>query len=154
MPYQFRQTGAEIQDILDQVGVNTTDIAQNAQDISTLNSNLTQLSNVLNPTAISYGTRNTAVATGGTVWYVQVGKMVFGGISDLTCSTAQSTHGTVVFTGLPPAKSNTLMIVAQMGTAPTVARLIITNNGTIQIHYATLAAGNAQYYGMFHYLAA
>ena len=41
MPYQFRQTGAEIQDILDQVGENTTDIAQNAQDISTLNSNLT-----------------------------------------------------------------------------------------------------------------
>ena len=35
MPYQFRQTGAEIQDILDQVGENT-------QDISTLNSNLTQ----------------------------------------------------------------------------------------------------------------
>lgn len=27
MPYQFRQTGAEIQDILDQVGENTTDIA-------------------------------------------------------------------------------------------------------------------------------
>ena len=43
MPYQFRQTGAEIQDILDQVGVNTTDIAQNAQDISTLNSNLTNI---------------------------------------------------------------------------------------------------------------
>jgi len=28
MPYQFRQTGQEIQDILDQVGENTTDIAQ------------------------------------------------------------------------------------------------------------------------------
>lgn len=36
MPYQFRQTGAEIQDILDQVPVNT-------QDIGTLSSNLTQL---------------------------------------------------------------------------------------------------------------
>ena len=27
MPYQFRQTGAEIQDILDQVGTNTGDIS-------------------------------------------------------------------------------------------------------------------------------
>lgn len=34
MAYQFTQTGAEIQDILDQVGTNTGDIAQNTQDIS------------------------------------------------------------------------------------------------------------------------
>lgn len=44
MPYQFRQTGAEIQDILDQVGENTGDIAQNAEDIASLNSNLTNIS--------------------------------------------------------------------------------------------------------------
>lgn len=36
MPYQFRQTGAEIQDILDQVGENTG-------DISSINTTLTQL---------------------------------------------------------------------------------------------------------------
>lgn len=34
MAYQFTQTGAEIQDILDQVGTNTGDISQNTQDIS------------------------------------------------------------------------------------------------------------------------
>lgn len=37
MPYQFRQTGAEIQDILDQVGENTT-------DISSINTTLTNMS--------------------------------------------------------------------------------------------------------------
>lgn len=38
MAYQFTQTGAEIQDILDQVPVNTGNISQNTQDISELNS--------------------------------------------------------------------------------------------------------------------
>ena len=36
MPYQFRQTGAEIQDILDQVGTNTG-------DITTINGKLSQM---------------------------------------------------------------------------------------------------------------
>ena len=39
MPYQFRQTGAEIQDILDQVGENTT-------DISSINTTLTNINDV------------------------------------------------------------------------------------------------------------
>ena len=50
MPYQFRQTGAEIQDILDQVG-------ENAQDISTLNSNLTNISNKVGSYALINGVK-------------------------------------------------------------------------------------------------
>lgn len=36
MAYQFTQTGAQIQSILDQVGTNTGDIAQNTQDITAI----------------------------------------------------------------------------------------------------------------------
>lgn len=42
MPYQFKQTGQEIQDILDQVGINTGNIATNTSDISTINTTLTR----------------------------------------------------------------------------------------------------------------
>ena len=41
MAYQFTQTGQEIQDILNQVGDNTADIAQNASDISALDTRMT-----------------------------------------------------------------------------------------------------------------
>lgn len=50
MAYQFTQTGAQIQSILDQVGTNTGDIAQNTQDIASLNSGFTADTN---PAAVS-----------------------------------------------------------------------------------------------------
>ena len=62
MPYQFRQTGAEIQDILDQVGENTTDIAQNAQDIETINTTLANMSPIFKTQIVS----TTYSATSGT----------------------------------------------------------------------------------------
>lgn len=90
MPYQFRQTGAEIQDILDQVGENTTDIAQNAQDISTLNSNLTQkfTSGTWTPVVVN---ATTTQATGR--WW-KIGDVVFLHIH-LWFSTTQTNRGPI-----------------------------------------------------------
>lgn len=145
MPYQFTQTGQEIQDILDQVPTNTA-------DISSLNATLTQLSTALNPTALSFGTRGSSF-TNGAAWYLKVGKLVFGALQDLTCAADQATHGTIIFSGLPPAKTYTLFIINQQGAAPAPCRVGVNTSGQIVIHYGTVKTGS-QYYAMFHYLAA
>lgn len=65
MAYQFTQTGAEIQDILDQVGTNTG-------DISTLNTFMNSFSaNPTVPTAYNSGATN--INDG----FIRIGKLVF-----------------------------------------------------------------------------
>ena len=65
MAFQFTQTGAEIQDILDQVGPNT-------QDIGTLNTFMGSFSS--SPTTPSaYNSGATNINDG----YIRIGKLVF-----------------------------------------------------------------------------
>lgn len=76
MAYQFTQTGAEIQDILDQVGTNTGDIAQNTSDIGTLNTSLNSFINSFSasPTApTAYNSGATNINDG----FIRIGKLVF-----------------------------------------------------------------------------
>lgn len=69
MAYQFTQTGAEIQDILDQVGTNTGDISS----LNTALSNFIALFSA-NPTVpSSYNSMATNINQG----YIKVGKVVF-----------------------------------------------------------------------------
>lgn len=90
MPYQFRQTGAEIQDILDQVGENTQDIAQNASDIDALNSNLTNkfTNGTWTPTVMR---ANIAAAYGK--WF-KIGDVYFLS-GDITFSSNQTAQGNI-----------------------------------------------------------
>ncbi len=87
MPYQFTQTGAEIQDILDQVPVNTG-------DISALNTTLTNLS--------SSGTWTPAIpranlTTASGKWY-KIGDAVF--LTGLvTFSSSQTNQGDLYING-------------------------------------------------------
>lgn len=73
MAYQFSQTGQEIQDILDQVGINTGNIATNTSDISALNATLTQLitSGSWTPTI------SRANVTSSSGKWVKIGSIVF-----------------------------------------------------------------------------
>lgn len=72
MAYKFTQPGAEIQDILDQVGTNTGDIAQNTADIGTLNTFMGSFSS--SPTTPSaYNSGATNINDG----YIRIGKLVF-----------------------------------------------------------------------------
>lgn len=78
MPYQFTQTGAEIQDILDQVGTNTSDIATNTSDISTLTTALRKLEYHKGDTVvIGMGQYAGTFISGNTVrWFLPLSKSV------------------------------------------------------------------------------
>lgn len=87
MAYQFTQTGAEIQDILDQVGTNTG-------DIGTLNTFMNSFS--ANPTVpTSYNSKATNINQG----YIKVGKVVF--VSVYFELASANTGMTQVLSGFP-----------------------------------------------------
>ena len=72
MAYKFSQPGAQIQSILDQVGTNTGDIAQNTADIGTLNTFMGSFSS--SPTTPSaYNSGATNINDG----YIRIGRLVF-----------------------------------------------------------------------------
>lgn len=87
MAYQFTQTGAEIQDILDQVGTNTGDIAQNTSDITALSNKFT--SGTWTPVVVNANTSQT-----GTGRWWKIGDVVFLHIH-LWFSTTQTNKGAI-----------------------------------------------------------
>lgn len=98
MAYQFTQTGAEIQDILDQVGTNTGDIAQNTQDIGALNASLNSFINSFSasPTApTAYSSRAGSIEGG----YIKIGKIVI--VSIRFVALTANSSASVYLQGLP-----------------------------------------------------
>ena len=137
MAYQFTQTGAEIQDILDQVGTNTGDIATNTSDISALNATLTQFINgfSVSPTAPTvYSSRCTNISDG----YIRVGNVVYVSVRfELSSATSGAT---VVLQGMPyPLGTRGLTAI----NASTNATLFAYVNGSGQIGIGTASSGNA-----------
>lgn len=97
MAYQFTQTAAEIQAILDQVGTNTGNIAQNTQDIGTLNTSLNSFINSFSasPTApTAYNSGATNINDG----FIRIGNLVlvsvyFEAVNNISASGSQVLQG-------------------------------------------------------------
>ena len=137
MAYQFTQTGAEIHDILDQVGTNTGDIAQNTQDIGTLNTSLSNFTTQFSasPTApTAYSSRCTGISDG----YIRVGNVVYVSVRfELSSATSGAT---VVLQGMPyPLGTRGLTAI----NASTNATLFAYVNGSGQIGIGTASSGNS-----------
>lgn len=90
MAYQFTQTGAQIQSILDQVGTNTGDIAQNTSDITALSNKFT--SGTWTP---SIPRANLSAATGK---WRKIGDVVFL-YGSITFNSSQTNQGELYIDG-------------------------------------------------------
>ena len=125
MAYQFSQTGQEIQDILDQVGINTGNIATNTSDISALNATLTQFINGFSasPTAPTAYSSRAGTIEGG---YIRIGNVVIVAVRFIALTANSSAavylqglprpNATIVLTGgLPNNNANVFSYVNASG---------------------------------------
>ena len=129
MAYQFTQTGAEIQDILDQVGTNTGDISS----LNTALSNFTALFSA-NPTVpTSYNSKATNINQG----YIKVGKVVF--VSVYFELASGNTGMTQVLSGFPYPVGARNLIAMNLDTNAVLAAYMNTS-GRVAVGQAS--AGN------------
>lgn len=113
MAYQFTQTGAQIQAILDQVGTNTG-------DIGTLNTFMNSFS--ANPTVpSSYNSKATNINQG----YIQIGKVVF--VSVYFELASANTGMTQVLSGFPAPVGARNLIAMNLDTNAVIAAYMNTS---------------------------
>lgn len=146
MAYQFSQTGQEIQDILDQVGINTGNIATNTSDISALNATLTQFINGFSasPTAPTAYNSRAGTIEGG---YIQIGNVVIVAVRFIALTANSS--AAVYLQGLPRPNAT---IVLTGGLPNNNANVFAYVNASGQIGLGTVSA-NTQATVMGVYLA-
>ena len=130
MAYQFTQTGAQIQSILDQVGTNTGDISS----LNTALSNFTTQFSATPTAPTAYSSRCTGISDG----YIRVGNVVYVSVRfELSSATSGAT---VVLQGMPyPLGTRGLTAI----NASTNATLFAYVNGSGQIGIGTASSGNA-----------
>lgn len=100
---------------------------------------------------IQYATRS-SIATGGTIAYMQIGKLVLVQIYDFTCAT--NTNGSVLATGLPKRTSYIPLAVLNSTAASSVGwRVAVDANGNLINHWPG-PTSISQACGSFWYIAA
>lgn len=127
MAYKFTQPGAEIQDILDQVGTNTGNIAQNTNDIGTINTALT-------PAVTAWTKASTSQigsSTGGN--FYQIGKIcLFFGTIYISNASANVTY-TAVNNAPAPAEAWGFSGQGGHASGATASYVLIINGNTMSI---------------------